>query len=74
MENQHKHIKGYRDLTPEEIAVMNDIKEVGERVGALLYELNGVPGVDLRWLAIGKTDLQQGFMALTRAVARPTTF
>ena len=27
-----------------------------------------------RWTAIGKTDLQRGLMALTRAVARPTGF
>ncbi len=27
-----------------------------------------------RWLTIGQDHLQQGFMALTRAVARPTTF
>ena len=27
-----------------------------------------------RWLEIGKEHLQQGFMALTRAIARPTTF
>lgn len=29
---------------------------------------------NLRWLAIGQTDLQQGFMALIRAIARPETF
>lgn len=28
----------------------------------------------MRWLAIGTTDLQQGLMAITRAVAQPTTF
>jgi len=27
-----------------------------------------------RWLAIGTTDLQTGLMAITRAVAQPTTF
>lgn len=27
-----------------------------------------------RWLAIGRTQLQQGLMAVTRAVAQPTTF
>ncbi len=27
-----------------------------------------------RWMTIGQDHLQQGFMALTRAVARPTTF
>lgn len=23
MDNQHQHIKGYRDLSPEEIAIIN---------------------------------------------------
>lgn len=27
-----------------------------------------------RWAAIGKTYLQEGLMALTRAIAQPTTF
>jgi hypothetical protein len=29
---------------------------------------------DQRWLAIGATQLQQGFMALTRAIAKPEFF
>lgn len=29
---------------------------------------------DKRWANIAKTDLQKGFMALTRAIAKPTTF
>ena len=28
------------------------------------------PGLDRRWLAIGTTQLQQGFMAIERAVTR----
>lgn len=39
-----------------------------------LYLARGQGGVDARWLAIAKTDLQKGFMFLTRAVAQPTTF
>ena len=27
-----------------------------------------------RWLSIGRTHLQEGLMAWTRAVAQPTTF
>lgn len=29
-ENQHRLIKGYRDLSPEEIALMNRIKDFGK--------------------------------------------
>lgn len=74
MDNQHKHIKGYRDLSASEIAAMNEIKRHGEELGALVEKLRGVEGVDQRWVSIGATDLQTGLMALTRAVAQPTTF
>lgn len=30
--------------------------------------------IDQRWVSLGATDLQTGFMALTRAVAQPSTF
>ena len=74
MDNQHKKIKGYRDLSQEEIDLMNHIKTIGVKLGELTTELKNLPEVDQRWLAIGTTDLQTGLMALTRAVARPTTF
>ncbi len=74
MENQHQHIKGYRDLSAEEIAAMNEIKAKGEELGALVNKLRGTAGLDQRWVSIGATDLQTGFMALVRSVAQPTTF
>lgn len=74
MENQHRHIKGYRELSDSEIALMNRIKEQGCVIASLLTELELTPGLDRRWLAIGRTDLQTGLMALTRAIAQPTTF
>lgn len=74
MDNQHKHIKGYRDLSQAEIDRMNEIKTVGERLGLMVHALRVSPDVDQRWVSIGATDLQTGLMALTRAVAQPTTF
>lgn len=74
MENQHKLIKGYRDLTEEEIAGMNQAKEIGGAMGALIEHLEGQPDIDKRWLAIAKTDLQKGIMSLVRSIARPTVF
>jgi hypothetical protein len=72
MDNQHKHIKGYRDLSEAEVAAMNAIKAKAEEVRELCESLPA--GVDGRWVAIAKTDLQKGFMALVRSVAQPTTF
>ena len=74
MDNQHKKIKGYRDLTQEEVDMMNKAKALAEEVGALVDEVMVVEGVDKRWASIGTTDLQKGFMALIRSIAKPTTF
>jgi hypothetical protein len=74
MENQHRKISGYRELSQEEIDAMNSIKELASAVGILVEELEDNPSLDQRWVAIAKTDLQKGFMAAVRAVAQPTTF
>lgn len=75
-------VTGYRQLNEADLAVMNEIKAMGEKVNELLNwvanrnpQANGISlEVDLRWVAIARTDLQQGFMALTRSIAQPTTF
>ena len=74
MENQHKMLSGYRDLSGAEISWINEIKEAGEQVRLLTERLALLDGIDGRWLAIGTTGLQQGFMALVRSVARPQGF
>lgn len=74
MENQHRKIKGYRELSQQEIDLMNEIKEKGIELGELVKDLRACIDVDQRWVAIGVTDLQTGLMALTRAVAKPGFF
>ena len=74
MDNQHKKITGYRDLSQEEIDVMNKSKALASQVGDFIQELEKNGYVDKRWLAIAKTDLQKAFMALTRSIAKPSTF
>lgn len=73
MDNQHKKISGYRDLTEDEINSMNKVKELGLAVKALVEHMDTMD-VDKRWLSIGTTDLQKGFMALTRSIAKPGGF
>lgn len=105
MDNQHKLIRGYRELSQEEIDLMNRIKEAGGKLLQLQAELamkltkdyqamlaraddqtlsseeREAANFELdrrslaepyRWIAIGKTDIQTGVMALVRAVAQPT--
>lgn len=80
VDNQHKKITGYRDLTQDEIDLMNKVKDKAEEVRKLLSEIEGVHAdtgqhpIDMRWLNIGKTDLQKGFMALVRSIAKPESF
>ena len=74
MKDQHTLIKGYRELSQIEIDLMNKVKALASEVERLYQDLLHTKEVDGRWLAIGKTDLQIGFMALVRAIAKPTTF
>lgn len=80
MDNQHKKITGYRDLTQDEIDKMNEIKAKGEEVRTLIDGMQtavALPGglaPDPRALAIARTKLQEGFMWLTRSIAKPESF
>tara|TARA_R110002049_G_scaffold281333_1_gene460824 strand:- start:1705 stop:1971 length:267 start_codon:yes stop_codon:yes gene_type:complete len=88
MENQHRKIKGYRELSQEEIYLMNRIKDKGAEIEQLVkqvQQLNSSTDDEdfaelvrrseaFLWSAIAKTDIQTGIMALTRAVAKPEFF
>lgn len=74
MENQHRKIDGYRELDQSEIDLMNEIKQAGVIMKALVDKLGDHPDTDKRFLAIGVTHLQEGGMALTRSVAKPEFF
>mgnify|MGYP000574607920 CR=1 FL=1 len=81
MDNQHKKIKGYRDLNQTELDLMNEGKELAETCRAFIEKLEGVVGTsksdvstDKRAVALAKTNLQQGFMWVTKSIARPDSF
>jgi anion-transporting ArsA/GET3 family ATPase len=74
MENQHRKVTGYRELDAAEIDLMNAIKRQGEATRLMVEAISASPNIDGRALAIAKTELQTGFMWLTRAVARPESF
>lgn len=71
MDNQHKKITGYRDLTQSEIDGMNSIKALEADAGELFKQIGQIEGVDPRLLALAKTNLQQGFMWFVRSIAKP---
>jgi molybdate-binding protein len=74
MDNQHRKIKGYRELSQPEIDAMNAVKQKAAEVGELIRELSENEDLDQRWVNIAKTDLQKGFMAATRSIAKPDFF
>lgn len=74
MENQHQKIKGYRDLTQEEIDLMNEVKEKGAELGVLIEKLDNMDEIDKEWLSSGRLLVQQGLMAVTRSITRPDFF
>ncbi len=79
---QQPKITGYRQLTEAEVALMNEGKALAERCGEYIAKLRTYveregspdPVLDQRWISIGATDLQRGFMAVIRGIAQPTTF
>ena len=87
MDNQHQNkITGYRDLTQQEIDLINKIKAVGNTLDELIEEveqtnlligkrseLDEIAEPDM-WTHQAKINLKIGLMALTRAVAKPTSF
>lgn len=74
MDNQHKQIKGYRDLSQAEIDAMNEGKALAEQVAAWIEKLQQDQSLDQRSVALGKTNLQQGFMWAIRGIAQPSIF
>jgi len=84
MKDQHTKISGYRDLTQDEIDLMNEAKALeasilafSRKVGDHLNEtfLSNQERQNRaqaqRWLQIGRDDIETGFMALVRSIAQP---
>lgn len=74
MDNQHKKITGYRDLTQDEIDAMNFVKDQGAKLEVLIAKLKANDELDQRWVSIAETHLQQGVMAAVRSIAKPQSF
>lgn len=73
MDNQHKMILGYRDLSQEEINDINRIKQAEIALGELwkLICSDDHYAVDMRCMNIAKTHFEEGFSAFVRAIAKP---
>lgn len=70
--NKALPVSGYRAQSDDRVALVNANKEIEERVLRILDDLKAAPDVDGRWLAIGRTAIEQGFMAVNRAIFQPS--
>ena len=87
MKDQHTKISGYRDLSQEEIDLMNEAKQLEAQVLAFAEKLDNklrdqimdggseserVTKSDAgMWAQMGRRTVQVGFMELVRAIAQP---
>lgn len=65
-------VHGYTDQTTGRVEIVNRNKLIEEQVLRLLDMLQRDTEVDQRWLAIGRTHIEQGFMAINRSIFKPT--
>jgi hypothetical protein len=63
-------VKGYQDVSGDKLTIVNQHKEIEERILRNLDALRG-GDVDQRWLAIGRTKMEEAWMAINRAVFQP---
>lgn len=65
-------VPGYVDQSSDAVKTVAENKEMEERILRAIDRLFQDEAVDKRWLEIGKTHIEQGFMAMNRAVFKPT--
>lgn len=71
MDNQHKKISGYRDLSQAEIDAMNSVKALEAKFNSMIDHLKAIPGIDQRNVALAATHGEDAFMRAVRAIAQP---
>lgn len=64
-------VSGYKPQTQEKVDIVNGFKADEERILRKLDALRSDGTTDQRWIAIGRTALEQAFMAINRSVFQP---
>ena len=64
-------VAGYKPQGDEAVRLVNGNKEIEEGILRVLDLLAARPDIDKRCLAIGRSQIEQGFMAVNRAVFQP---
>lgn len=72
MDHDPLPVKGYKPQSQETIDLVNLNKATEETVLRALDHLATLDFVDKRWLAIGRTHIEQAYMAINRSIFQPT--
>lgn len=64
-------VAGYKPQSEQSVELVNGMKVTEEIVLRCLDDLASMPDVDMRWLAVGRTQIEQGFMAVNRSIFKP---
>ena len=65
-------VAGYVAQSSEKVQMVNCNKEDEERILRTLDQYAMNEEVDKRWLSIAATHIEQGFMAMNRAIFKPS--
>lgn len=71
MTHEPMPVHGYTTQTALAVDLVNQNKVAEEDILRMLDEYAKRPDVDGRWLAIGRTHLEQAWMAINRAIFKP---
>lgn len=70
-DHQPMPVAGYTAQSDDIIKTVNENKQLEETVLKQLDALKARTDVDQRWLAIGRTHVEEAFMAINRALFKP---
>lgn len=66
-----KFVEGYKSLSQRQIDAINSLKALERDAAELIKQIRQDVEPTPRHVALGITNLEQGFMWLTKAVAKP---
>jgi len=70
-DHQGLPVQGYKPQSTVKVDLVNENKALEEQILRQLDRLANDAEIDMRWLAVGRTNLEIAFMAINRAVFKP---
>lgn len=64
-------VSGYKPQPTDNIVLVNANKRIEEQMLRMIDALSQHDDIDKRWLAIGRTNIETGMMAVNRAIFKP---